>query len=109
MPPTGTKTALERDAVAVDPKHYKVELENERVRVVRIRYEGREKSTMHQHPPGVGIFVTDATFKFTWPDGKTENIEAKAGEFMWFGETWEHLPENLSDSHSEVVYVEFKD
>src|SRR2546422_5729557 len=37
------------DAVKVDPKHYKVELENDRVRVVRITYGPREKSVMHGH------------------------------------------------------------
>lgn len=108
MPQTVSKTKLDRDAVAVDPKHYKVELENDKVRVVRITYDGREKSVMHQHPPGVGIFITDAGFKFTYPDGKSENIEAKSGEFIWFGEPWEHLPENLGDEHTEVVYVEVK-
>lgn len=103
------KTTLDRDCVAVDPKHYKVELENDRVRVVRVTYEGREKSVMHQHAPGVGVFITDGKFTFTYPDGKSENIEAKAGEFMWFAEPWEHLPESLSDGHFEVVYVELKD
>ncbi len=100
--------ALERDAVAVDPKHYKVELENDKVRVVRITYDGREKSVMHQHPPGVGIFLTDGKSRFTYPDGKSEEFETKAGQFMWFGEQWEHLPENLDDGHFEVLYVEVK-
>jgi hypothetical protein len=100
--------ALERDAVKLDSKHYKVELENERVRVVRIRYGGREKSVMHQHPPGIGLFLTDANFKFRYPDGKSENISVKAGEYLWFGEVWEHDPENLSDNNAEVIYVELK-
>ena len=102
------RPALPRDAVKLDPKHYKVELENARVRVVRIRYGGREKSPMHQHPPGVGIFVTDASFKFSYPDGKTEKIKAKSGDFLWFGKQWEHQPENLSAKSCEVIYVELK-
>lgn len=110
MVPTGSKALLERDAVAVDPKHYKVELENDRVRVVRITYDGAgDKSVMHQHPPGVGVFITGGKSKFTYPDGKSENIEAKPGQLMWFGEAWEHQPENLGDGHFEVVYVELKD
>ena len=63
---------------------------------------------MHQHPPGIGVFLTDARFKFTYPDGKAEEIQAKAGEFIWFAETWEHNPENLNDSGAEVLYVEVK-
>jgi quercetin dioxygenase-like cupin family protein len=102
------KPAFQRDPVKLDPKHYKVELENDRVRVVRIRYGGHEKSVMHQHPPGVAVFLTDGSFKFSYPDGKTENIQAKAGEHLWFGDVWEHDPENLSDKNAEVVYIELK-
>jgi quercetin dioxygenase-like cupin family protein len=104
MPPV----MLERDAVKVDAKHYKVELETERVRVVRISYAAGEKSVMHQHPPGIVVFLTDGKFKFTFPDGKTENIEAKAGEFLSFTEQWEHLPENLTDKPFEAVYIDLK-
>ena len=96
------------DAVQVDPKHYKVELENDRVRVVRIRYGPREKSVMHQHPPGLAVFLTDGSFKFTYPDGKTETIQGKAGEFLWFAEPWEHLPESLSDTGFEGIYIDLK-
>jgi hypothetical protein len=27
---------------------------------------------MHQHPPGVGVFITGGKFKFTYPDGKSD-------------------------------------
>lgn len=108
MSSTASNTTLERDPVALDPKHYKVELENDKVRIVRVTYDSREKSVMHQHPPGVGVFITGGKFKFTYPDGTSENLEANAGQFMWFGETWEHLPEMLDDGHFEVVYVELK-
>jgi hypothetical protein len=33
--------------VAADPQHYKLELENEKVRVLRIKYSPTEKSVMH--------------------------------------------------------------
>jgi quercetin dioxygenase-like cupin family protein len=100
--------ALPRDAVKVDAKHYKVELENDRVRVVRIRYAAGEKSVMHQHPPGVVVFLTDGKFKFTYPDGKSENIDAKAGEFLTFTEQWEHLPESLANQPFEAIYIDLK-
>jgi hypothetical protein len=99
---------FERDPVKLDAKHYKVELENDRVRVVRIKYGGNEGSVMHQHPPGIGVFLTDADFKFSYPDGRAEDIHAKAGQVLWFGEVWEHNPQNLSDAGAEVIYVELK-
>lgn len=76
--------SLRRDPVKLDPKHYKVELENEQMRVVRIKYRAHEKSPMHQHPRGVVVFLTDAHFKFTYPDGKTEEFRNNPGEFMAF-------------------------
>ena len=102
------KPVFERDPAKLDPKHYKVELENDRVRVVRIKYAGKEKSVMHQHLPGVTIFLSDAHCKFSYPDGRTEDIEGKAGDVLWFGEVWEHNPENLSYSNLEVISIELK-
>src|ERR1700751_2359041 len=67
------------DPVKVDPKHYKIEFENDQVRVLRIRYGAGEKSVMHSHPESIAVFLTDAHGKFTYPDGKTEDINAKPG------------------------------
>ena len=38
------------DPVEVNPRHYKVEFEKDRVRVLRISYWPGEKSVMHEHP-----------------------------------------------------------
>jgi quercetin dioxygenase-like cupin family protein len=103
-----TATKLERDPVELDPKHYAIETENDRVRVVRIRYGPREKSIMHQHPRGVGIFLTDCSFTFTYPDGRLEDIKAKRGDVLTFTEPWEHNSENMADAPFEAVYVEVK-
>ena len=98
---------MAKDAVKVDPGHYKVEVNNRRVRAVRVRYGPREKSVMHGHPATVGVFLTDAHFRFTYPNGKSEEITAKAGDVMWFARH-EHLPENLGDNPFEAVIVELK-
>ena len=52
--------------------------------------------------------MTDAHFKFSYPDGKTENIKAKRGQYLWFGDVWEHDPVNLSSKSAEVIYIELK-
>jgi quercetin dioxygenase-like cupin family protein len=95
------------DPIVVDPTHYTVELENEKVRVLRIRYGPRERSVMHSHPALVGVMMTDANIRFTYPDGTSENITAKAGQVVSFP-ALDHLPENLSDEPFEVVAVELK-
>ncbi len=105
--PATSKPAASRDPVAADPKHYKVEFENEKVRVLRIRYGPREKSTMHGHPSMVGVMLTDMHIRFTYPDGRVEEVSGNAGQVLQFPAT-EHLPENLSDQPFEAIGVELK-
>jgi quercetin dioxygenase-like cupin family protein len=87
------------DPVKVDSKHYTVEVENEKVRVLRIKYGPHEKSQMHRHPALVAIMLTDGQIRFTYPDGKTEDVTVKAGQVLQFPAV-AHLPENLSDKPS---------
>lgn len=100
-------TLLAQDAVKVDPKHYKVELENDQVRVLRITYGPHEKSVMHAHPDSMAIFLTDGHGKFTLPDGKTVDAPFKAGSTMW-SPAGQHLPENVGDQPFELILVELK-
>ena len=97
-----------RDPLEVDPQHYTVEFENERVRVIRIRYAPGEKSVMHWHPASVSVFLTDVYGRFTYPDGKTEEARGHAGQVFW-DEPGAHLPENLGDKPFEVFQIELKD
>jgi quercetin dioxygenase-like cupin family protein len=96
------------DPVSVDPRHYIVEFENGRVRVLRIKYGPGEKSTMHSHPESVSVFLTDARAKFTYPDGRTEDVSASAGTVMHM-DAFTHDPESVSDSPFELIQVELKD
>jgi quercetin dioxygenase-like cupin family protein len=95
------------DPAKVDSKHYTVDFENDDVRVLRIRYAPGEKSVMHGHPKSVVVFLTDAKGRFTYPDGKSEDLNVKAGQTM-FTEPTEHLPENSSQHSFEVLQIELK-
>jgi quercetin dioxygenase-like cupin family protein len=97
-----------QDAVEVDPDHYSVVFENEKVRVIRIAYGPGEKSVMHYHPAGVAVFLTDAHVKFILPDGESAEMQAKAGETAWT-EAGSHQPENVSDEALELIQVEMKE
>jgi mannose-6-phosphate isomerase-like protein (cupin superfamily) len=93
--------------VKVDAKHYKVEFENDQIRVLRITYGPHEKSVMHHHPANFAVFLTDAQAKFTMPDGTTQDVPVKAGTTKWdAGGT--HLPENVGDTPLELILVEMK-
>ena len=99
--------AAHADPVKVDSKHYTVEMENEKVRVLRIKYGPHEKSAMHGHPASVTVFLNDCEARFTYPDEKTEDVKAKAGQVLYFP-ALDHLPENLSDKPFEVIGIELK-
>src|SRR5919197_6058748 len=96
-----------QDPVKVDPKHYKVEFENDQVRVLRIHYKPGEKSVMHAHPDSVAVFLTDNTVRFSYPDGKSEEKNGKAGDAMWTP-AGTHLPENIGSTPTDVILVELK-
>ena len=107
MGTAATTQPAAQDPVQLDPKHYIVEFENERVRVLRVKFGPHEKSVMHGHPAAVAVFLTEAHFKFTFPDGKAEERRGSAGQTLWMAEE-EHLPENLSDQPAEIILVEQK-
>src|SRR5918993_783586 len=43
-------TALAQDPTKADAQHYKVEFENDKVRVLRVKVEPRGKTPTHSHP-----------------------------------------------------------
>ena len=108
MPEPIPEPRLEWDPFKTDPKHFKVELENERVRVLRVCYGAHDVAVMHQHPRGLLVFLTDGNFKFNYPGGTTENFQGKSGQCVWFDGPWEHLPENLSGKDFEALYIEIR-
>jgi len=102
-----SSSALAQDAAVVDSAHYKVVLENDQVRVLRINYGPGEKSVMHSHPAGVVVFMTDGEGKFTFPDGKTQDQKFTAGTVIWTPEST-HQPENTGKKPFEVIQIEMK-
>lgn len=101
------ETSIAQDATKVDPKHYKVEFENDQVRVIRITYMPGEKSVMHEHPEGIIVMLTDGETKFTLPNGKKRMSSSKKGETSWVPAT-KHLPQNISDKPMEAILIEIK-
>jgi len=99
--------ALTLDAVRVDPARYKVDFENDKVRVVRLGFDPREKGVMVEHPPRVLATLSDVSVKLVFQDGRREERSAPTGVAAWLeGETLQ--TENASDQPLEVVLVEPK-
>jgi hypothetical protein len=94
-PPTGPAPVTKLDPVKTDPKHYKVELENEHVRVLRIHFGPHEKGETHEHILNrVVLNLNDQT------SGKADDVRV-AGAAT-------HAEENTTDQPADRIAVELK-
>jgi len=94
-PPAGTPTATKLDPTVVDKTHYKVELENEYVRVLRIHFGPHDKGETHEHILNrVVLYLNDQTA------GKADDVRM-AGAAT-------HAEENASATPADRIAVELK-
>jgi len=98
---------LAQDATKVEPRHYKLAFENDKVQVVYIQYGPHEKSRMHSHPQGVVVNISEAHLRFTDENGKTQDVYSKPGEARWFP-SFHHTVENLGETAYSGVYIAVK-
>ncbi len=88
-------------------EHGTIDFENDAVRVLRFKYGPNDEYMRHEHIEGVLIFLSDHRIRVTYPDGKTVETTAKAGNTLW-DTGIKYLPENLSDRPMELMLVEMK-
>ncbi len=106
--PTAEPKPPANDPLLLDPKHYTLEFENDRVRVLRVRYGPKEKSVMHKVSDMVTVSLTDRDIKITLPNGRTQRVFGKVGEVVWYDARL-HLPENMSTEPYEGIHIMMKD
>lgn len=99
--------ALAQDPTKVEPKHYKLDFENEHVQVVSVHYGAHERSALHEHMGGVVVSLTEAHLRFTDENGKVREVYSKPGEARWYP-PFKHKVENLGDTSYEAVYIGVK-
>jgi quercetin dioxygenase-like cupin family protein len=99
--------AMAQDPVAVAPGQYRVEFEDDDVRVLRVVYAPGEKSAMHEHPASVAVYVTGGHIRITLPDGRVGEPRVPPGATMRHA-AGRHAIENLGDAPFELVLVELK-
>jgi hypothetical protein len=73
------------DVSVVAPDEYRIEFENEYVRVARVKSPPHVEVPMHSHsaPGGVIVALTDQDSRVTGRDGSSREIHAKAGQVRW--------------------------
>jgi hypothetical protein len=94
-PPAGPLPVTKIDPTVVDAAHYKVALENEHVRVLRIHFGPHEKSAMHEHNLNrVVLYLNDQG-------------NMKADDVRMSG-PGTHTEENAGDQPADRIAVELK-
>jgi hypothetical protein len=93
--PAGPLPVSKLDPTVVDAKHYKVEFENEQVRVLRVHYDARDKGMEHEHILNrVVLYLNDQT-------------GAKADDVRMSGAAV-HTEQNAGDQPADRIAVELK-
>ncbi len=99
--------ASAQDPVTTSPQYYKVLLENDQVRVLEYRLKPGEKEPMHSHPAGVVYVLNGGALKFSYPDGRTEERIAAAGETIW-RDPVTHGVENAGKTEAHAIAIDLK-
>lgn len=99
-----------QDAPTVDPRSYRVVLENDRVRV--LEYKSRPGlgvcgQGMHYHPAHLTVSLTGAKLKETASDGKVSFPEIPPGT-VFFSEAQTHSTEIIGGAGTRSYIIELK-
>ena len=106
--PLGAKPLGPLDPLKVDPGHYAVELENEQVRVIRVKVAEGGSIPLHEHArQRAVVYLTDADFEQVLADGRRVESHQKRGDVVWSETPVRHRERNLGGAFEGLV-VELK-
>jgi len=107
--------ALAQDPVKVAPQAYKLDFENDWVKVLRVHYAAKEKIPEHDHPATAAAFVYlndsgPVIFKHVGLSyGAITRPATNARGFrLWYAVKETHEVENTGDTPSDFVRIEIK-
>ena len=107
-PSAGKKIITSLHPLKVDPEHYKLEFENDHVRVFRVHIGPHESTPMHEHQlHRIVVYLTDANVRATGADSKVESSIHKAGEIIERGAARQR-EQNLTANAVETIVTELK-
>lgn len=96
-----------RDVLKIDPVHYRAQMENEQVRVLRAKLGRDEAVPTHDCRSGVLVAITEIHIRLTRPDKRIQDIHMEAGDTRWISEDT-HAQKNLSTEPAEFLFIEWK-
>ncbi len=109
-----TYTGIAQNPYAVCPRNYRLELENDWVRVSRAMFAPGDKLPVHDHParPAVFVYLTDGgpiRFTHIQPEFTAERPAVREGGIRFHtGAKETHVVEYLGDAPSEYLRIELK-
>ncbi len=93
--PAGPAPASQLDPVVVDPRHYKIDFENDHVRVLRVHYDARDTGAQHEHILNrVVVYLNDQ------PGAKADDVRMSGAAT--------HTEQNASDQPADRIAIEIK-
>src|SRR3954462_2196632 len=95
------------DPVETTPDHYRVVYENDRVRVLQYTDRPGDRTTPHEHPDSVMYTLSSFRRRLISGDNQRE-VDMAAGITGWLP-AQQHAGENIGDTDTHVLFVEFKD
>jgi hypothetical protein len=96
-----------RDALDIDPAHYRKELENEQTRVLRLRLKSDEAVPMHDANDGLFVCMNECHIRLADPNGHLQDMHLERGQTRWvWGGT--RTEKNLSTQPVEMLFIETK-
>jgi hypothetical protein len=97
-----------REPSVVDPAHFKVEIDNNQVRVLRLHLGRGEKTPVYEERlERLLVPLTEARLKTTAADGVVKTAQYRPGEVQWLMPGAQN-DENVGDARYEALLVEFK-
>jgi len=97
-----------KDPLEVAPAVYTKKFENERVRVLEGHFKAGDSIAMHSHPDHFAYILGPGTLRLTYPDGRTQDVTAKAGEVIWIPAE-SHASQNVGQTEVHLLVIELKD
>ena len=95
------------DALKAAPNIYTLLLENERVRVFSLLFKPGDVAPMHSHPDHVAYALSDGKLRITTPEGKSDDLDIKAGQTVWLP-AQDHEAVNIGSTDTRLVVTELK-
>jgi quercetin dioxygenase-like cupin family protein len=95
------------DEARIAPDRCVVEIDNERLRVLRIKLPSAGRLPIHSHRSGVIVAVTELNLRLKAPDNSVIEVRLPVGDIRWI-DAGIHADENLSPTAAEYLFIESK-